>query len=125
MQKSGQNSIAEKGFAATAGEVRSEPLAISSCTLAVIRSMSCLLDSGPQTLEREESWVGETFVGQVKFHPRSKRFGVRFVSYINVWYKTENTLLLFRLELLGSNLLRGIGHSNRPVRSHNAEFDVG
>ena len=87
--------------------------------------MSGLFYAGPQSFEREESWVGETFVGQVEFHPGSKRFGVWFISYVNVWYKTENALVLLRLELLGSNLLRGIRHSNRPVRSHNSEFNVG
>ena len=125
MQERRQNSVAKQGFARSASEVSTEAQAISFCALAIVGRMGGLLDSGPQTLKGEESWVGETFVSQVEFHLRGKRFGVRFVSYINVWYKAENALVLFRLELLGSNLFRRISHSNRPVRSHNSKFDVG
>src|SRR5215813_10848304 len=125
MEERRQNSVGEQALARAAGEVSTEPLGVSSCTLAIIGHISGLFHAGPQSLEGEESWVGETFVSQVKLHRRSEGLGVRFVSYKNVRYKSENALVLFRLELLGSNLLRGISHSNRPVRSHNSEFDVG
>jgi len=125
MQQRRQNSVGKQGFAAAAGQVRAEPLAISSCTLAIIGRISGLLNAGPCSLEGEESWVGETFVSQVKLHLCSEGLGVRFVSDKHIRYKTENALLLFRLELLGSNLLRGITHSNCPLHSQNAEFDIG
>src|SRR3954470_4207689 len=110
MQEGGQDSIRKQAFANAAGEVSTEPLAISSCTLAIIGHISALLDPGPRSLEGEKSWVGETLVGQVELHPCGKGFGVRLVNNIDVRYKTENALVLFRLELLGSNLLRGIGY---------------
>ena len=50
---------------------------------------------------------------------------MRFVGHIKIRYKTENALLLFSFELLGSNLLLGITHGNCPLHSQNAEFDVG
>ena len=67
--------------------------------------------------------MSETFVGQVEFHLRGKRLGVRFIGNINIRYKTQNTLVLLRFELLGSNLLRGITHSNCPLHCQNTEFD--
>src|SRR5215831_15949935 len=85
--------------------------------------MSGLLDSGPQALEGEEGGVRKTFVGQVKLHLRCQGFGVRFVSYIDVWYKTENTLVLFRLDLLGGNFLRRIGDGNCSVHCQHPECD--
>src|SRR6516165_3673933 len=112
MQERRQNCVAKQSFTRAAGEISTEAQAIPFRTLAIIGCMSGLLDPGPHAFEGEESWVGETLVGQVEFHLGAKRFGVRFVGYINVWYKTENPLMLFRLELLGSNLLRRIGHSH-------------
>src|ERR1700687_3975011 len=68
MQERGQNSIGEQAFADAAREVSPESLAVSFCTLAVIRGISGLLNTGPCSLDREESWVGETFVGYVVLH---------------------------------------------------------
>src|SRR5208282_177063 len=50
---------------------------------------------------------------------------MRLVSHIKVRYEMENALLFFSFELLGSNLLRGIIHSNRSLHSQDAEFDLG
>jgi hypothetical protein len=104
MQERGQNSMGEQALADAAGEVSPEPLAIFSCTLAVIRGVSGLLNAGACSLEGEESWVGETFVGKVELHPRGKGLGVR-LKHIDIGYKAENALLFFSFELLGSNLL--------------------
>ena len=48
-----------------------------------------------------------------------------FVGHISIRYKAENALLFFGFELLGGNLLLGITHSNCPLHSQNAKFDVG
>src|SRR5690242_17712796 len=47
MQERGQNSIREQAFTDAAGEVSTEPLAISPCTSAIIGHIRGLLDSGP------------------------------------------------------------------------------
>ena len=124
MQQRRQNRVGKQAFTRAAGQVGTEPLAVSSCTEAVISRVGGLLDAGPCSLEGKKSWVGETFVGQVKLHLCSEGLGVRFVSNINIRDETENTLVLLRLELLGSNLLRGIIHSNCPLHSQNGEFDL-
>src|SRR4051794_11078643 len=105
MQKRRENRIGEQAFADTAGETGSEPLAISFCPLAVIRSVRRLLNAGPRCFKGEKSRVGKTPVGQMELHPRGKRLGVRLVNHIDIRYKTENALALLRLELLCSNLL--------------------
>src|ERR1700751_936295 len=61
----------------------------------------------------------------MKLHLCSQWLGVRFVSYINVRYKAENALLFFSFELLCSDLLRGVSHSNRPLYSQNVERYIG
>ncbi len=48
-----------------------------------------------------------------------------FVGHISIRYKAKNSLLFFGFELLRGNLLLGITHSNCPLHSQNAEFDVG
>src|ERR1700687_612414 len=48
-----------------------------------------------------------------------------FVGHISIGYKAENALLFFGFELLRGNLLLGITHSNCPLHSQNAKFDVG
>jgi len=47
MQERRQNGIAKQSFTRAAGEISTEAEAISFCTLAIIRRMSGLLDSGP------------------------------------------------------------------------------
>src|SRR5208282_266105 len=58
-------------------------------------------------------------------HFRGERLGVRFVNYRRIRYKAENAMVCFSFELLRGNLLLGITHSNSPLHSQNAEFDVG
>ena len=50
---------------------------------------------------------------------------MRLVSHIEVRYETENALLFFSFELLGSDLLLGVTHGNCPLHSQNAKFDLG
>ena len=47
MQERRQNSVAKQGFAAAAGEVSTEALAISSRTLAIVGHVRGLFDTGP------------------------------------------------------------------------------
>src|SRR5208282_5246690 len=116
----------DKAFGSGVSEASPHPLAISFCTLPPLtRAVSSLLDAGPRSRAGEENRIGETFVCQVELHPRGERLGMGFVGHISVGYKTENTLLFFGLELLRGNLLFGITHSNCPLYSQNAKFDVG
>jgi hypothetical protein len=74
MQERRQNSVGKQAFADATDEVRTEALAISFCAKAIIGGTSGLLSASPCSLEREESRVSETFVGEVEFHLRGKRF---------------------------------------------------
>src|SRR5208283_5964725 len=103
----------------------SKPLSISSGILGVIMTISGLLDSRPRSRAGEEHWIGETFVCHVELHPCSERLGMGFVGHISIGYKAEDALLFFGFELLRGNLLLGITHSNCPLHSQNAKFDVG
>ena len=46
MQERRQNRVAKQSFAGATGEASAEPLAISSCTLAIVGHVSGLLDAG-------------------------------------------------------------------------------
>ncbi len=125
MQERGQNSVGKQAFGDAAGEVSTEPLAISLCILWPIGGVRGLLDAGPCSLQTEESWMGETFVREMELHLRRKRFGVRVINHIYIRYKSKNALLFLGFDLLGSNLFRGVLHGNCPLHSQNAKFDVG
>src|SRR5271165_2607189 len=125
MQERWQNSVAYQVFGNGVGEASPQPLAISLRILGPMRGVSALLDGGPPSHTGEESGLGEIFVSQVKLHLGAKRLGMRLVSHIKVRYETENALLLFNFELLGSNLLRRIIYRDRALHSQNAKFDLG
>src|SRR5208282_2260587 len=125
MQERGQNSVGKQAFGDAAGEVSTEPLAISLCILGPIGGVRGLIDAGPCSLQTEESWMGETFVREMELHLGGKRLGVRVINHIYVRYKSKNTLLFLGFDLLGSNLFRGVIHGNCPLHSQNAKFDVG
>src|SRR5271166_3148655 len=125
MQERWQNGVAEQVLGSGVSKACPKPFAISSCTLAILRGVIGLLNACPCSRANEESWMGEVFVGELELHLRAKRLGVRFVNHIGIGYKAENALLFFSFELLDSNLLLGITHSNCPLHSQNAEFDVG
>src|SRR5215470_1273942 len=106
MQKRWQNSVGKQAFAGAAGEICTEPFGISFASLGPIRRVSGLLDASPCSLKAKESWMGETFVRELELHLRGKRLGVRFINHIHVRYETQNTLLFFSFELLGSDFPR-------------------
>src|SRR5271165_4594126 len=125
MQERWQNSVGKQAFAGAAGEVSTEPLAISFCILGPIGGVRGLLDARPCSLQHKETWMGETFVREMELHLRGKRFGVRVINHIYIRYKTQDALLFFSFYLLGSNLVGGITHSDCTLNSRNAEFDLG
>ena len=126
MQKRWQNSVADQASGNSIGKASSQPLAISfRALMPFARIVTSLLDACPRSRASEEERIGEAFVCQVKLHPRSKRLGMRFVGHKKIRYKAENALLFFSFELLGSYFLRRVTHSDCPLHSQDAKFDLG
>src|SRR5215469_11810589 len=125
MQKRWQNSVADQASNDSISKASAQPLAISVRTLPPFAGVVAgLLDPSPCSSADGENGIGETLVSEVELHLRSERLGMRLVSHIKIGYKTENALLFFRFELLGSGLLGRITHGNCSLHGQNAEFDV-
>ena len=126
MQERWQNGVADQASGDAIDEASTQPLAVSFRTLLpFIRVVTGLLDPGPRSRACEEDWMGKIFVGHVELHPRGKWLGVRFIHNIHIRYESQHTLLFFSFELLGSNFLRGVTHSDCPLHSQDAKFNLG
>ena len=105
VQQRSQNGVADHNVGEAISISSPKALTKTLCTLLVVGSISCLINPCEEDVAGDTDWIGGGSKREFILQLRRKRHGVLVIDNKKVGNNAQNSLLLFCLNLLSSELL--------------------